>query len=90
MKVFQGLNREITIVLVTHERDVAAYAGRVVTCDGRIVSDVRQASHRRARTARWRRNELARMTSRAAARALRRNKMRSALTMLGIIIGVAR
>jgi hypothetical protein len=30
------------------------------------------------------------MTSRAAARALRRNKMRSALTMLGIIIGVAR
>jgi len=33
--------------------------------------------------------KLLRMTARAAARALRRNKLRSVLTMLGIIIGVA-
>jgi putative ABC transport system ATP-binding protein len=43
----QKLNRErgITIVLVTHERDIAACASRVVTMrDGRIVTDVAQAN----------------------------------------------
>ena len=42
MGVFQRLNREsgITIVLVTHEPDIADFASRVVTVrDGRIVSD---------------------------------------------------
>ena len=42
MSVFQRLNREagITIVLVTHEPDIAAFATRVVTMrDGKIVSD---------------------------------------------------
>jgi putative ABC transport system ATP-binding protein len=42
MSVFQRLNREagITIVLVTHEPDIAEFANRVVTVrDGRIVSD---------------------------------------------------
>ena len=43
MQILQRLNREqgITIMLVTHEPEVAAYARRVVTFrDGRIVSDV--------------------------------------------------
>jgi putative ABC transport system ATP-binding protein len=42
MRIFQGLNRErgITIVLVTHEREIAAYAHRTVHLqDGQIVSD---------------------------------------------------
>ena len=42
MGVFQHLNREsgITIVLVTHEPDIAQFAGRVITVrDGRILSD---------------------------------------------------
>jgi putative ABC transport system ATP-binding protein len=43
MRLFARLNDEhgITILLVTHEPDVAAYAKRIVTFrDGRIVSDV--------------------------------------------------
>jgi putative ABC transport system ATP-binding protein len=41
MAIFQGLNRQgITIVLVTHERDVARYARRAVFFrDGRVVDD---------------------------------------------------
>src|SRR5205814_5495728 len=45
LALLQRLNRErgITIVLVTHEHDIAACASRVVTFrDGRIQSDVRE------------------------------------------------
>jgi putative ABC transport system ATP-binding protein len=44
MAIFQGLWRSgITVVLVTHEADVAAYASRVVHMkDGLVVSDERQ------------------------------------------------
>ena len=48
MELVTGLNREqgITIVMVTHENDVAAHAGRIIRfVDGRIESDV---SNRRA------------------------------------------
>jgi putative ABC transport system ATP-binding protein len=43
MRILKGLNESqgITIMLVTHEPDIAAYARRIVTFrDGRIVSDV--------------------------------------------------
>ena len=41
MQVFQGLWRAgITVVLVTHEPDIAAYAARVIVMrDGRVLSD---------------------------------------------------
>ena len=42
MELFVRLNREshITIVLVTHEYDIAAYSGRIIHfLDGRVLSD---------------------------------------------------
>jgi putative ABC transport system ATP-binding protein len=41
MGLFTSLNRQgITIIMVTHEHDVAAYAGRQITFrDGMIISD---------------------------------------------------
>jgi len=51
MSVFQRLNREsgITIVVVTHEPDIAAFADRVVMVrDGRVVSDRPMAGTRDA------------------------------------------
>jgi putative ABC transport system ATP-binding protein len=44
MRLFTELNREgITVVVVTHEPDIALWAGRRITFrDGRIVDDVRQ------------------------------------------------
>ncbi|HST50791.1 MAG TPA: ABC transporter ATP-binding protein [Pyrinomonadaceae bacterium] len=51
MEIFQRLNRErgITLVLVTHETDIAEYASRVVVFkDGRIKKDYRVAAPRNA------------------------------------------
>ena len=108
MDVLTGLNRTrgLTIVLVTHESDIAAYADRVVTMrDGRIVSDERRAERAPARTAvpaPGKAEERAaapadpghplafgKMVLSAAFVAILRNKMRSALTTLGVFIGVA-
>jgi putative ABC transport system ATP-binding protein len=47
MAIFQRLNRQngITVILVTHEPDVAAYASRMIHFrDGRIVNDERVAA----------------------------------------------
>jgi putative ABC transport system ATP-binding protein len=49
MNMLQRLNREqgLTIVLVTHEHDVAAYAQRILTMrDGKLVSDERNREQR--------------------------------------------
>jgi putative ABC transport system ATP-binding protein len=51
MGIFQRLNRErgITVLLITHEHDIAEYGTRIVACrDGQIVSDHPVASRRSA------------------------------------------
>jgi putative ABC transport system ATP-binding protein len=53
MAIFQQLNRQhgITVILVTHEHDVAAYTSRMIHFrDGRIVNDERVAAPRDAAT----------------------------------------
>ena len=48
MELLSDLNRNegLSVLMVTHEPDMADYAGRVVTfVDGRIQSDVRKAPH---------------------------------------------
>ena len=108
MDVLTNLNREqgITVIVVTHDPEVATYADRTVTFrDGVVISDTRKdgaGEHRVAANAAaaaeasepatsladlaW---TFASMAVVAAARAIKRNKLRAALTMLGIFIGVA-
>ena len=50
MALFQGLNAKgITVILVTHEPDIAAYAGRLIVFrDGAVIRDERNAAPERA------------------------------------------
>src|ERR1019366_7781909 len=111
MEVLTKLNHEqgLTVIVVTHDPDVAVYADRTVTFrDGVIISDTRKdgvgarggasgpaaaaPATEAADQATSRVDEawtFASMAVVAAGRAIKRNKLRAALTMLGIFIGVA-
>ena len=108
-----NLERGLTVVLVTHEREIAAHADRIITLlDGKIVSDVPTivsarkelltpgtlAAHgtQTDQTAEFVSSEVAahhnrtfiRMIVKSAWTAIDRNRLRSILTILGILIGV--
>lgn len=108
LRLFQQLNAEcVTVLLVTHDPEVARHAKRVITIrDGRVVEDrvvpqpEPQSLPPTPQSASTAANEPATKPSRRPLRflprtlsvaltALRRNIMRSALTALGIIIGIA-
>ncbi len=117
MEIIRRLNREqsVTVIVVTHEPDIAAYADRVLVMrDGRIISDERQTAVATADRAdagavptaaaaavrdaapdsapdgaNGVRAAFLSMIMSASLQALARNKLRSALTMLGVFIGVA-
>ena len=101
MKLLTELNAQgVTVILVTHEEDVAKYAHRVVRLrDGNILADERRVldeNEAKARPAEMgvrgaRKSGLTRALAYAheATRALAANKVRSILSVLGVAIGVA-
>ena len=101
MRILRQLNTEgRTIIIVTHDMEVASHADRIIEIrDGEIVADNRKAGtgpkpgapHSREKlnggVESWR----DRFTEafRMAIRSMRAHKLRTFLTMLGIIIGIA-
>ena len=102
IELFEALNREkgITVVFVTHDPEVASHGQRIIHFKDGVVereeagsegppAESAPAPEPEARTG-GRRGPGAdlRANVRIALRAVRVNKLRSALTMLGVIIGV--
>ena len=98
MKILRELNDDgHTIIIVTHDMNVANNAKRIIEIkDGNIIAD-RQTEHadkeqnRLPERKRERANPIDRLREsfKMATRAIVGHKMRSFLTMLGIIIGIA-
>ncbi|HCD36319.1 MAG TPA: MacB family efflux pump subunit [Chlorobium sp.] len=109
MKILQNLHREgRTIIMVTHEHDIAAYAGRVLTMrDGLVVSDEQRdvvdgpteipndyekagesMRHASRPISLWKDGRFIGFMQQAF-QAIFANKVRSFLSVLGILVGVA-
>ena len=98
MDTLEALNRKgHTIIVVTHDPTVAARAARVIRIsDGRLVADERRGPLVAAApppqtglAPSWGRLERLREAARMSVQAIWAHKLRSCLTMLGIIIGIA-
>jgi macrolide transport system ATP-binding/permease protein len=103
LELFRRLNDEegVTIILVTHDENVARYADRIIRIyDGTIVGEERRAAEAPGGKESLAAGPAAELRGgwswlrlqwmvRTALKGLRRNVLRAALTTLGIIIGVA-
>ncbi|MEO6079711.1 MAG: MacB family efflux pump subunit [Steroidobacteraceae bacterium] len=99
MKLLDELSEQgHTVILITHAREVADHARRVIEIrDGNIVADPGPTISKTAPPVRsWtaRRGRMSQIatgfeSAKSALRALRHNMLRSILTLLGIVIGVA-
>lgn len=100
MRILRELNEQgITVLLVTHEEEVAAEAKRLIRMrDGVIVSDERNADFNKPAQADITKPDRSRKEFtfgefanhfQEGFRTLAANKVRTALSMLGILIGVA-
>ncbi|MGB0130764.1 ABC transporter permease [Chlorobium sp.] len=105
MKILKGLNEEgKTVIMVTHEPDIAAYAERVITMrDGVILSDERREGgirpaatgatdayelHLSGGAPLWSDGRFVGFMAQAF-QSILANKIRSLLSVLGILVGVA-
>ena len=105
MKIFTGLHDQgKTIIMVTHENDIAAYAQRIITMrDGVIISDEPKPGfeapvvtgkesgfdiHGSGKASLWQDGRFIGFIAQAF-QAILANKMRSFLSVLGILVGVA-
>jgi len=96
MALLKSLNGEgRTVILITHDEKVASHARRQIRiADGRILSDTGYVAPEKAIAPREKNHGGEPITEiseavKMAVRALRVNKFRTFLTLLGIIIGVA-
>ncbi|MHA6965675.1 MacB family efflux pump subunit [Zobellella denitrificans] len=97
MALLTGLARQgHTVILITHDAKVAAQADRIIEIsDGRIIADPGPAQGRREHAPPARSRAGSSLATelleavRTAFRSLRSNLFRAALTLLGIVIGVA-
>ncbi|MGX2956479.1 MacB family efflux pump subunit [Ursidibacter arcticus] len=98
MEILQQLHAEgHTIILVTHDKKIADFANRVIEIkDGQIIQDQRKSEHFAAKSetiqpkkSRWRFYKDQFIESfKMSVNAIIAHKLRSLLTMLGIIIGI--
>ena len=105
MKIFKALHEQgKTVIMVTHENDIAAYAGRVITMrDGVIINDERREGLEipvvvagagefdlkgAGKGSLWQDGRFTGFMAQAF-QSILANKMRSFLSVLGILVGVA-